>query len=605
MKYAEHLCDWLVEEGYTHCFFVAGGNVMHLLDAARTRFTCVPFVHEVGAGIATEYFNEIPGDDVGKAFALVTAGPGLTNVITAMAGAFLESRELLVIGGQVKSTDLASSDLRQRGIQEINGIELARSVCKSTLQITHPLSRSDVMDVVLLGSRPRKGPVFLEICLDAQGAPFEPGARPWSGAPEDEEPGRGEQLPQEIARAVRMLEGSRRPLLLLGGGISRLDAPEIVSAAEKLGLPIATTWNAADRIGSDSKYYFGRPNTWGMRYANVLLQQADVILAAGTRLGLQQTGFNWEQFAPMAKVIQIDLDAEELSKGHPKIELGFVADAAVTLLAILESIGDVEVSDARASAWAEWTSFGHMVRDLLPLDDSGNSSHPDFLQPFAFLGELSKLLTEDDVIVPCSSGGAFTVSMQALEQKSGQRIVTDKGLASMGYGLAGAIGASLANPGKRVILIEGDGGFAQNLQEIGTAVAQSLPIKMFIFCNDGYASIRMTQRSYFGGTYVGCDVATGLGLPDWNTLFAAYGVHAVMLDSEHPFDESALDHLNSDRPVAFLVSIDPEQTYYPKINSRATESGSMVSNPLHVMHPDLPIALASQVLKYLTEGEDA
>ena len=134
--FSDQICDWLIELGYTHCFFVAGGNVMHLLNSARTRFECVPVVHEVTAGIAAEYFNELNFTSQTKAFALVTAGPGLTNIVTAMAAAQIESRELLVIGGQVKSSDLSSNSLRQRGIQEINGVDLVQSICKSAISLT-------------------------------------------------------------------------------------------------------------------------------------------------------------------------------------------------------------------------------------------------------------------------------------------------------------------------------------------------------------------------------------------------------------------------------------------------------------------------------------
>ncbi len=173
-KFAVVLMDWLVELGYTHCFFVAGGNIMHLLDGARTRMVCVPVAHEVAAGIAVEYFNESGGN--GRAFALVTAGPGLTNIITAVGGAWLESRELLVIGGQVKSTDLATGGIRQRGIQEIDGVAITRPITVESVRIEKPVSRAQFMKWVARGRQGRPGPVFLEVCLDAQGAPVDSSA---------------------------------------------------------------------------------------------------------------------------------------------------------------------------------------------------------------------------------------------------------------------------------------------------------------------------------------------------------------------------------------------------------------------------------------------
>lgn len=600
MKYAARFLDWLVDENYTHCFFVAGGNVMHLLDAARTRFHCVPFVHEVSAGIAAEYFNEVASEGREKAFALVTAGPGLTNIVTAMAGAFLESRELLIVGGQVKSTDLSGEGLRQRGIQEVDGIRIAASLCVATLAITYPLPRSDVIATIRRARRPRKGPVFIEFCLDAQGAAtqdqsdleqlpspdLQPSAFPYSQA-------------HQIAQLVSNAE---RPLLLLGGGLSRAAASQLLPRLTQLGIPIATTWNGADRIGSEHPLYFGRPNTWGMRWANVLIQQADVLLAIGTRLGMQQTGFNWKAFAPEATVVHVDIDPAELTKGHPFTHLSVSADAADFLKALTEDLLNRPVVESTRERWKEWVTFGHNARHLLPLADPANRHDARFLDPYEFMIELSAHLRSDDLIVPCSSGGAFTVAMQAFGNKAGQRIVSNKGLASMGYGLAGAIGAALAQPGHRTILFEGDGGFAQNLQEVGTVAANQLPVKMFIFCNDGYASIRMTQRSYFGGVYVGCDSATGLGLPDWPTFFSAYGIDSVALASTSTFTRSVLNALNSPDPKVFLVPIDPEQTYYPKITSRIANSGAMESNPLHKMTPDLEAGLTTLVLPYINRS---
>jgi acetolactate synthase-1/2/3 large subunit len=212
---------------------------------------------------------------------------------------------------------------------------------------------------------------------------------------------------------------------------------------------------------------------------------------------------------------------------------------------------------------------------------------------------LGKLMNENDLVVPCSSGGSFTAMMQVFEQKAGQIAISNKGLASMGYGLSGAIGASLAKPGHRTVLVEGDGGFAQNLQEIGTVERQGLPIKMFIMSNEGYASIRTSQKSYFNGNYVGCDIQTGLGLPNWEKIFEAYGVNCLVLDVKNPFNDDFMDLFNSDQPAAFIVRLDPDQLFYPKVTSRVLPDGRMSSNPLHLMTPSLTAEVAARVMPYL------
>ena len=584
-KYADVVADWLVELGYTHCFFLAGGNSMHLLDACRTRFTCVATVHEVAAGVAAEYYNESGGD--GRAFVLVTAGPGLTNIITAMAGAFTESRELLVLGGQVKSSDLATDGLRQRGIQEVDGVALTSPVTVVSRRIERPLGRREFEEMVLRGRGPRPGPVFLEFCLDAQGAPVDG---------DDLDDGRGRVTPLPAVRAPQfaaiqeLLFRAKRPIVLLGGGVSRTAASEVVPRLVELGVPLMTTYNGADRVDSRAPTYLGRPNTWGMRSANVLIQQADLVLALGTRLGLQQTGFNWQAFAPLATLVQVDIDARELVKGHPHVDLALPADADD----VLRRLSDGAPLDVGA-----WLDFARGVRQRLPLVEQVNSHAAGYVDPYAFYRDLSAVCLPSDAVIPCSSGGAFTVFYQSFLQRAGQVIISNKSLASMGYGLAGSVGAALAHPGRRTVHIEGDGSFAQNLQELGTVAINHLPVKTFLFSNEGYASIRMTQRNYFGGSYLGCDTSTGLGFPDWPLVAAAYGIPCLVLSPGWDEDQAFRELFDAPGPALFVVPIDPEQSYYPKISSRVTADGSMESNPLHLYTPDLPPDVHAAVMPHL------
>lgn len=591
VKYADLLIEWLQELGYTHCFFVAGGNSMHLLDGARRRLTCIPVVHEVAAGIAAEYFNEAEGP--GRAFVLVTAGPGMTNLVSALAGAFLESRELLVLGGQVKSVDLAREEVRQRGIQEVDGAAIARPLTVVSERIEEPEARQVVAAMVERGRRPRKGPVFIEVCLDAQGAKVDREVleRPAASAGVTDRGRRsGGATEAHVEAIAAVMRSAARPILLIGGGVSRTAAAAALPYLRRLTVPVMTTWNGIDRFGADEPFYVGRPNTWGQRSANILLQQADAVLAVGTRLGLQQTGFNWEGFAPLASVVQVDIDDAELTKGHPKVDLAVSADAD----AILRGLVSATLPD-----YSDWLTFCRRVRTLLPVAEEANVTAPGYLCPYRFVLELSDRCTDRDVIVPCSSGGAFTVSMQALNQKRGQIVITNKGLASMGYGLPGAVGASIAHPDRRTLLLDGDGGFAQNMQELATVAVNQLDLKMFVFSNDGYASIRMTQRNYFDGQYLGCDTATGLGFPHWSSLFGAFGIPALELDPTGLSTAGFEELFAAPGPAAFIVPIDPEQTYYPKITSRVTATGGMESRPLHLMSPDLPPHIAREVFAYL------
>lgn len=588
-NYADKFCDLLVGLGYTHCFYLAGGNIMHLLNSVSSRFTCIPVVHEVTAGIATEYFNESNLNSSKKAFVLVTAGPGLTNLMTAMAGAYLESRELLVVGGQVKSQDLKTDLLRQNGIQEIDGLSLSESLTTDRFRIDRPYILETVKVRISPDKRSRKGPIFVEFCLDIQAFVGEP----LEGLPNIQ--GSDFKLEENFESLFGNLNSYSRPVLLLGGGLSRTFASANSSRIESLPFPVMTTWNGCDRIDSRASNFMGRPNTWGQRFANIVLQQADLIIAIGTRLGLQQTGFNWQGFAPVADVVHVDVDNIELARNNLRTKFKFRADADFFLESLLNKI---EASETFPGA-EKWLEFAFEVKKLCPVSEEINGSKKGYWNPYDFLLELSRSLKPGDSVIPSSSGGAETVTMQTLQQIAGTTVITDKGLASMGYGLAGAIGAAVKT-GSRVFHIEGDGGFAQNLQDLGTVAKNQLPIKTFIFSNRGYASIRMTQKSYFNGNYVGCDEDTGLGLPNWKLLFQAYGIPLLEINPGKAFSDEIIELLDNEKPHGFIVNVHPEQTYFPKITSRILADGSMQSNPLHLMTPELDESVSQAVFKYLS-----
>jgi acetolactate synthase-1/2/3 large subunit len=390
---------------------------------------------------------------------------------------------------------------------------------------------------------------------------------------------------KQMVELQSLLNKSQRPVALLGGGLSREKVTQILPLIDSWGVPILTSWNGADKYASDRPLWFGRPDTWGMRFSNLILQNADLVLALGVRLSLQQTGFNWQKFAPRAKVVHVNIDETELEKGHPAGTIKVCADANQ----ILNELVRYPVENAA------WVGECLKIKKLVPLSDSANSEHSGFLQPYRFTLNLSDLCSEHDMVIPCSSGGANTVMMQTFKNKTGQIFFNNKALASMGYGLAGAIGASLADRSRRTVLVEGDGGFAQNSQELATVAVQKLNLKIFIFANNGYASIRMTQKNYFGGAYLGCDVESGLGFPDWQKLAAAYGLRAMTINEGFESDANFLSSWNDNEACLYVVPIHPEQTYFPKISSQVTASGSMESAPLHKMSPPLPDELLREL----------
>ena len=584
--FADSLIQLLIEEGYSHCFFVPGGNIMHLLNSARKNMTCIPFVHEHSAVVATEYFNELRGASAaGKAFALVTVGPGVTNAVTGVAGAFLESRECLVIGGQVKQEDLSPPQIRQIGIQELDGAGLMRSVCKVSLSIGGTQDITTVRAAVRSGATPRRGPVFVEVPLDVQGSKVSSNRQSaFLVASEREELAKDSgQFVKQVWQDIQLAE---RPILLIGGGVSYDVAYELHNALARLGIPIMTTWNGFDRVPDSHPMFIGRPNNWGQRAANIILAQADLVIAVGTRLGIQQTGFRADEWT-MAKVIQVDLDQGELWKQHPQIHLGAAIDAD----SFLRSLTDFEAD------FSDWLAFCLEVKTLLPIAES-SFSQSKFVNPSKLISSLNSLLTSGDRVVPASSGSGQFLPMQQLRIPSESRVITNKGLASMGYGLAGAIGSALADDQNRTILIEGDGSFAQNLQELGTVSIQNLPIKVILLSNDGYASIRATQKRHFDGRYMGCDRATGLGLPHWGKLTEAFEIPHRIVTEDSAVDEALKATVSAPGPQILVVKIDPEYDFAPKVGSSINPNGGITSDPVYDMQPRLPEKIAKRVVRF-------
>lgn len=594
MKYSDLLGEWLVELGYTHCFFVAGGGIMHLLDGVRNRFTCIPVVHEVSAGICAEHFNEV--SDGKKAFVLVTTGPGLTNVVTAVAGCYVEHRELLVIAGQVKSTDLLKHPERQRGVQEIDGSAVCGPISIESICLKSPIPRSEFRKLVQKAGQPHPGPVLVEVCLDVQGASVDP-----------EKLNQGESasadslqiLPtvEDIAEVVGLLNEARRPLLLLGGLVSRECAWNSMELLERLGLPTATTTSAIDRVSSQSPIFAGRPGTWGgQRAANLVLAQADVLVVIGAQLDLQQTGFNYLNYAPSAKLIHIFPSQSELDRIGPPAAKKILASADQALEKIIKL---VEWKDTDC-----WRDYVQTVRALLPPQEPANQSAKGYINSFEFFSSLSRAAEVNDVLALCSSGGSFTGALQNYQVKPRQVATTSAAHASMGYGLATAIGAAFAAPSRRIILTEGEGGFAQNLQELAVISRFSLPIKIFLMVNKGYASIRATQKKFFNGAYLGCDEDTGLGFPEWQALFTAYQIPSRTLSiNECDIDSLRKNLANVSGPEAWIVNVDPNQPNWPAVSTVISSTGALSSSPIFDMLPKLSEELQSKVDKYLPKAK--
>ena len=593
-KYSDDFMEWLVEAGYTHCFFVAGGNVMHLLESASRRFNCTPFINEIGASIAADAFNEICQEN-DRAFVLVTAGPGLTNVTTSVASSWVDRRELLVIGGQAKSTDLARGKVRQRGFQEICGVEILKPITKKSVLIDNQISKSELFSYTNLTKQHPKGPVFLEICLDVSMQETKKVSEFIETDTSTEEDLDQNQIP-ELLEIVRLINNSSRPLLLIGGGVDRNSNIEIIEKFKQLGLPIATTFNGADRVGADYDFYCGRPNWYGSRWANLIIQQSDLVVAIGARLGLMESGYNWKEFVPKGKIIQVDVEESELKLEFSNLEISVAMNPNSFISALSFELNNFDSSNIEI-----WQDFIKKIRTDLAKPESINVARSGYVEYYTFIYELMKILKTTDNINPCSSGGNFESFGRIALSKTGQKWVTCPGLASMGFGISGGIGMSLAYPNQRTIVLEGDGGLAQNLQELSVIRNLNSNIKIFIADNGNYGSIKSHQKSTFNNNYIGCDKQTGLWLPDWESIGKSFDIPTLTINRIDMSDSDFLDLFESVGPAIFIVKVDPDQIFYPKILSSKDSNGNVVSNPLHEMEPKLTSEQNSEYLSYLRD----
>jgi acetolactate synthase-1/2/3 large subunit len=578
---------------------VPGGGAMHLNDAlARcTALRAVHCFHEQSCGIAAEASGRIAGP---LGVAMVTTGPGATNVMTPLAGAWIESSPLMVISGQVKRADmLKGAALRQRGVQEVDAVSMVRSITKYAATVEEPAAiRHHFEKALHLATSGRRGPVWLELPLDVQAAPVDAAAlQGWSPAG-DAKAGNPASAIEQVAA---LLAHAERPLLLAGHGVRISGGASLVrQVAERFNLPVACTWNALDLMPYDHALSAGRPGVVALRTPNFTVQNCDLLLAVGARLDNVVTAYAPKQFARNAKRVLVDVDANELAKHDMQTELRITADARDFLSMLL---GCAPSRAPARDAWLRridgWKArYGPLAGRKLPTQ--GAPSH------FQLVDALSEALPPDTVIATGSSGFAIETFYTCFRNRPGQRVFLTSGMGAMGYGLPAAIGACLASGGKPMVLVESDGSLMFNIQELATLRSLRLPVAIVLMNNAGYASIRNTQRNYFSGRYIGTGPEAGVTFPDFTSVAASFGIGAVSIDDVRELPRELAQALARPRPVLIDVRLIPDETLSPKVASMPQPDGSMVTMPLEDMSPlltleelkrEMDVALAPESLQ--------
>jgi len=589
MKLSDYVVRFVADLGVKHVFLVTGGGAMHL-NASLAQCHGLEAVcnhHEQASAMAAENYAKAT-NNIGVA--MVTTGPGGTNALTGVAGAWLDSTPMLVLSGQVKRPDRMFADdgtplgMRQLGVQEVDIVSIVKPVTKYAVTILDPTSiRYHLEKAVWLARNGRPGPVWIDIPLDVQAAPidadqltaFDPGEMPPAFD--------ASELVEKVRETIAALNRAQRPLIFIGNGLrlARAEA-EFRKLFAQLELPVAATWCAADIISSEDPLFVGRPGSLSSRGANFALQNCDFLLTIGARLDFAITGYAPAKFARAAHKVMVDIDPAEIRKLDPHIQTPIAADAGAFLREMLRQSGSIALRER--TCWkkrcAEWKTRYPVVLD--------EHRKPEGQVSIFNLAEvISQETSPEDLMISGNAGSGIEIYLFACPTRTGQRIYHMAGLGAMGCGLPASIGVCLAGGRHRTVCVDGDGGFQFNIQELATVRQLNLPIKFFVLNNDGYASIRASQSNFFGSPQVGCDKPTGLMIPDLLKVAASYGIPAVRIASQERLREQVREVLEAPGPMICDVMVIPDEVRGPRLSSMQLPDGSLVSKPLEDLWPFL------------------
>ena len=587
-KLSDYVVRFIADLGVRHVFMLTGGGAMHLNDSIgaceRIEFVCN--LHEQAAAMAAETYGKVTGD-VGVC--MVTTGPGGTNAVTGVAGAWLDSTPALFVSGQVKRADLkGDSGVRQVGVQEVDIISIVSPITKYAVTVLEPSSiRYHLEKAVHLARHGRPGPVWIDIPLDVQGASIDSaqlaGFDPTELAESAENGGHAAPaLAEQVARTIALLNDAERPVLLIGNGVRLARAErQLYEAVEALGIPVLSTWLAHDLIEEADPLYVGRPGPVAPRGANFALQNSDFMLAIGARLDLVVTGYAPGNFARAARKVMVDVDPAELRKMGDSIHVPVLADASAFLAELLRQRDAIRPRErsawlARCRAWK--TKYPVVLQEYRDL--------PDRVSTYVLADVLSDVTRAEDLIVSGSSGAGIEVFLLAYRVRAGQRVLLTTALGAMGYGLPASIGACLAGGRRRTVCVDGDGGLQLNIQELETIRRLALPIKLFVLSNEGYASIRTSQQRYFG-RLTGADVSSGVTLPPLQKVVEAYGLTYSRIENQCDLAAQVERVLDFPGPIVCEVMTPVDEPRAPSLASMKRQDGSMVSKPLEDLWPFL------------------
>lgn len=591
-RLADYVADFLVAHGVTDCFSVVGGGAMHLNDALghKEGLKVTYNHHEQACAIAAEAYARL---DNKIAAVCVTTGPGGTNAITGVVGGWLDSIPMFVISGQVRydttaryALQFTETPLRAMGDQEYDIVKSVEPMTKYATMIEDPSQIRYALEKGWhLATTGRPGPVWIDIPVNFQGGYIETDELIGYDPAEDDKMLPPSVEDSTIEMVLEKIKNAKRPVFHAGYGIRLSGGYEAFrQVAEKLNIPVVTYWNAVDLIEDEHPLYCGRAGNMGDRPGNWAIQNADLILAVGTRISIRQVGYNWKTWARAAEVIMVDVDRAELKKPTLHVEYPVWADAKDFLTKLNEKAqGQVFTGEEWLKTCQRWKEDYPAV---LPRQWEENGKTANV---YAFIRYLSSRLPENS-LTAVSNGACCVVGNQAYVIQKGSRMANNSAVASMGYGLPAAIGTCIGGNRKTTICLEGDGSIMMNLQELQTILTNRLPIKIFLINNSGYHSIRITQTNLFGHhTKVGIGEESGdLSFPEYEKIAKAFGYPYLCAHSNAEMMEAVNKALEMEGPVFCEIFTDTQQVWEPKSSTKRLEDGTLVSPPLEDLAPFLP-----------------
>lgn len=593
IRLADYVVNFLIEHGVTDCFTVVGGGAMHLNDAFghNEKIHCTYNHHEQACAIAAEAYARLENK---IAAVCVTTGPGGTNALTGVLGGWLDSIPMFVVSGQVRYDTTArfaqqftdGFPLRAVGDQEFDITRAVDCMCKYAEMLENPKNIKYMLEKAWhLATTGRPGPVWLDIPVNYQGGYIETDELEGYDPAEDDA-----KLPPPVDNAtiqiiLEKIRKAKRPVFHAGYGIRLSGGYDAFrSVAEKLNIPIVTYWNAVDLIEDDNPLYCGRAGNMGDRPGNWAIQNADLILAVGTRISIRQVGYNWKTWARAAEVIMVDVDQAELKKPTIHVEMPVWADAKDFLIKLDKA---AEETVYAAGVWLE--TCQRWKRDYPAVLSRHWEENGQTANVYAFVRYLSSCLPEGS-LTAVSNGACCVVGNQAYVIQKGSRMANNSAVASMGYGLPAAIGTCIGGGKKTTICLEGDGSIMMNLQELQTVLTNHLPIKIFVINNSGYHSIRITQTNLFGHhSRVGIGPESAdLSFPEFERIAKAFGYPYYCAHSNAEMKAVVDEVLETDGPVFCEIFTDTKQVWEPKSSTKRLADGTLVSPPLEDLAPFLP-----------------